>query len=176
LRSGKPIHPARSFLLGLDLQGGIQLVLQVETEKVSADSGSDLVDRVTEIVRSRIDEFSVREPMISRQGKNRVVVQLPGVTDRQRALSVVAKTAHLEFKLAAEGPEMESEGNLPEGYEHIKPADSASRESLLVGKTALLTGAHLKDASVGFDSYRHAMVHLEFDSRVDRAKASALKY
>ena len=81
-------------------------MLQVETEKVSADSGGDLVDRVTEIIRNRIDEFGVREPMISRQGKDRVVVQLPGVTDRQRALSVVAKTAHLEFKLVAEGPEM----------------------------------------------------------------------
>jgi len=98
--------PSEKLLLGLDLQGGIQLVLQVETEKVSADSGGDLVDRVTEIIRNRIDEFGVREPMISRQGKDRVVVQLAGVTDRQRALSVVAKTAHLEFKLVAEGPEM----------------------------------------------------------------------
>lgn len=161
--------PDEKLLLGLDLQGGIQLVLQVETEKASTDSGGDLVDRVTEIIRNRIDEFGVREPMISRQGKDRVVIQLPGVTDRQRALAVVAKTAHLEFKLVAEGPRMDGEGHVPEGYEPVKSADSVRRETLLVGKTALLTGTHLKDASVGFDSYGRALVHLEFDSQGARA-------
>ena len=99
----KAYPPSEKLVLGLDLQGGIQLVLQVvDTDKASAESDSDLVDRVIEIVRNRIDQFGVQEPMITKQGKDKIVVQLPGVTDRQRALRIVGKAAHLEFKLVSE--------------------------------------------------------------------------
>jgi protein-export membrane protein SecD len=161
-------YPQREKLvLGLDLQGGIQLVLQVvDTEKASAESGSDVVDRVIEIIRNRIDQFGVQEPMISKQGKDKVVVQLPGVTDRERALRIVGKAAHLEFKLVSDSVELlkcAGEGHIPDGYEHKPLSDQTNREKLLVRKKAVLSGRHIKDASVGFDEYHRAVVLLELD-------------
>ncbi|UCD77024.1 MAG: hypothetical protein JSW26_16520, partial [Desulfobacterales bacterium] len=158
--------PGEKLVLGLDLQGGIQLVLKVDTDQVSAESGTDLVDRVIEIIRNRIDQFGVQEPVISKQGKDKVLVQLPGVTDRERALRIVGKAAHLEFKLVADSVELlkrAREGHVPDGFEYKMLADSADRERLLVQKKAVLTGKHLKNASVGFDEYSRAVVHLEFD-------------
>ncbi len=92
--------------LGLDLQGGMQLLLQVDLDKVPAEHRVDSTERVVEIIRNRIDEFGVREPVITKQGKDQVVVQLPGVTDRDRAKEIVGKTAHLEFRLVSDNPEL----------------------------------------------------------------------
>ena len=159
--------PEKKLTLGLDLQGGMQLVLQVETEKVPEDSRSDVLERVTEIIRNRIDAFGVQEPMISRQGKEEVVVQLPGVTDRERALSIVGKAAHLEFRLVGDAPDLPDRarnGKIPEGYDYKTLEGNAGRERLLVRRDAVLSGSHLKDASVGFDQYGHSMVNLEFDA------------
>jgi SecD/SecF fusion protein len=163
----KAYPPHEKLVLGLDLQGGIQLVLQVgDTDKASAESGSDVVDRVIEIIRNRIDQFGVQEPMITKQGKDKVVVQLPGVTDRERALRIVGKAAHLEFKLVSDSVELlkrAGEGQIPDGYEYKPFSDQTNREKLLIRTKAVLTGKHLKDASVGFDQYSRAVVHLEFD-------------
>lgn len=92
--------------LGLDLQGGMQLLLEVESDKLPAEAREDATERVVEIIRNRIDEFGVKEPVITKQGKNKVVVQLPGVTDRERAKEIVGKTAHLEFRLVADNPDL----------------------------------------------------------------------
>lgn len=94
--------PQEKIHLGLDLQGGMQILLRVELEKVPAEARHDATDRVVEIIRNRIDEFGVREPIITKQAKDLVVVQLPGITDRERAKEIVGKTAHLEFKLVSE--------------------------------------------------------------------------
>jgi SecD/SecF fusion protein len=90
--------------LGLDLQGGMQLLLEVQLDKVPAEARKDSTERVVEIIRNRIDELGVREPIITKQGLNQVVVQLPGVTDRERAAEIVGKTAHLEFRLVSDDP------------------------------------------------------------------------
>ncbi|UCF92558.1 MAG: hypothetical protein JSW39_30565, partial [Desulfobacterales bacterium] len=71
----KAYPPGEKLVLGLDLQGGIQLMLQVDTAKAAVESGSDLVDRAIEIIRNRIDQFGVQEPMISKQGKDKIVIQ-----------------------------------------------------------------------------------------------------
>ena len=98
--------PQQKIHLGLDLQGGMQLLLKVDLEKVPAEGRKDATDRVVEIIRNRIDQLGVREPVISKQAKDEVVVQLPGITDRDRAKEIVAKAAHLEFKLVTEDPEI----------------------------------------------------------------------
>ena len=159
--------PKEKLTLGLDLQGGMQLVLQVETEKVPDESRGDVLERVTEIIRNRIDAFGVQEPMISRQGNDKIVIQLPGVTDRQRALGIVGKAAHLEFRLVSDAPDLLDKarrGSIPEGYDYKTLGSDADRERLLVRRDAVLTGSHLKNASVGFDQYGHSMVQLEFDA------------
>ena len=66
--------------LGLDLKGGIHLILEIDESKLPEDhSVDDAMDRVREIIRNRIDQFGVTEPLIVRQGEKWLVVQLPGV-------------------------------------------------------------------------------------------------
>ena len=67
--------------LGLDLQGGIHLVLEVDQTNLSEDEKTDVVARALEIIRNRIDQFGVSEPIIHREGDWRIVVELPGVQD-----------------------------------------------------------------------------------------------
>jgi len=91
--------------LGLDLQGGMHIVLRVDTAKLPLDSRKDAVERAMEIIRNRVDQFGVGEMAIQRQGKDNIIVQLPGVTDRERALEIIGKTAHLEFRIVSDNVE-----------------------------------------------------------------------
>lgn len=136
--------------LGLDLQGGMYLVLRVDTSQLSEEAKSDAVERALEIVRNRIDEFGVKEPLVQVQGIDQIVIQLPGMTDRQRALDLIGRTALLEFKLVSSDASSISDalaGNVPEGME-IKELED---EKLLLNKTAELTGEYLETADVRFD-------------------------
>jgi protein-export membrane protein SecD len=89
----------KAIHLGLDLQGGMHLVLEVDRSKLSAAEAKDAPDRAMEIIRNRVDQFGVAEPLIQREGEDRIAVQLPGLTDRNRAIELIGKTALLEFKL-----------------------------------------------------------------------------
>jgi SecD/SecF fusion protein len=89
----------KSLNLGLDLQGGIHLVLEVDLSELPQEEALDAVDRAQEVIRNRIDQFGVSEPTIQRQGDNRIIVELPGVQDVQRAKDLVGQTALLEFQL-----------------------------------------------------------------------------
>jgi SecD/SecF fusion protein len=89
----------KAIHLGLDLQGGMHLVLEVDRSRLSAAEAKEAPERAMEIIRNRIDQFGVAEPLIQRQGEDRIVVQLPGLTDRQRAIELIGKTALLEFNL-----------------------------------------------------------------------------
>src|SRR3990167_7974449 len=112
--------PQEKGNLGLDLKGGMHLLLQVETDKVSEKHREGAVERAVEIIQNRIDQFGVREPYITKQGKSQIVVQLPGITDQDRARDIVAKTAHLEFKLISDDEKVIKEtieGSAPVGYE-----------------------------------------------------------
>ncbi len=91
--------------LGLDLRGGMQIILEVDTSKLPADQVSGAVDNNIEIIRNRIDQFGVAEPSIQKLGDKRIVIQLPGVKDHLAAESLVKKTAMLEFKLLASNEE-----------------------------------------------------------------------
>jgi len=157
-------HPLQEKInLGLDLQGGMQLLLQIETEKILQEHQQDATDRVVEIIRNRIDEFGVKEPVITKQGKDKVVVQLPGITDRDRAKEIIGKTAHLEFKLVSDNSELiqkAEDGNIPEGFHYVESKEGGS---LLLHKEAALTGDRLTNASVEFDEYGQPVVSLQFD-------------
>ncbi len=88
-----------SLNLGLDLQGGIHLVLEVKTAGMEQQEAQDAVAQAQEVIRNRIDQFGVAEPTIQRQGENRIIIELPGVQDVQRAKDLVGQTALLEFQL-----------------------------------------------------------------------------
>ena len=89
----------RSINLGLDLQGGIHLVMEVDLAGLSEDQARDAVDRAQEVIRNRVDQFGVAEPTIQRQGANRIIVELPGLQDVERAKNLIGQTARLEFQL-----------------------------------------------------------------------------
>ena len=89
----------RSLNLGLDLQGGIHLVLEVKTEGMEQQEAQDAVAQAQEVIRNRVDQFGVAEPTIQRQGDNRIIIELPGVQDVQRAKDLVGQTALLEFQI-----------------------------------------------------------------------------
>ena len=92
--------------LGLDLQGGMHLVLEVDDSELDDNAKKDAPDRVMEIMRNRIDQFGVAEPVIQRQGDKRIIVQLPGLEDPDRARNLVGTTALLEFRLVREPDEV----------------------------------------------------------------------
>ena len=85
--------------LGLDLQGGMHLALELDQSKqVSADPKRDL-DLALTVLRKRIDEFGVTEPLIQKVGDSRIVVELAGITEPARAKAIVQRSAFLEFRI-----------------------------------------------------------------------------
>ena len=89
----------KAIKLGLDLKGGLHVVLQVDESQLKEGEMADAVDRALEIIRNRVDQFGVSEPLIHKQGGDRLVVELPGLQDVERAEALIGQTAQLEFKL-----------------------------------------------------------------------------
>ena len=123
--------------LGLDLQGGIHLVLEVDQADLSDDEKTDVVARALEVIRNRIDQFGVSEPIIHREGDWRIVVELPGVQDIERAKGLIGKTARLEFKILESAEDRVGMIEKIDAYlEAQAPADSAKIDDPLLGQTA----------------------------------------
>ena len=87
--------------LGLDLAGGMHLAVEIDDPDGTLDDAAraDAIDRTLTTIRNRIDEFGVREPTIQKVGSDRIIVELAGIDDPERAKGIVEKTAFLEFKL-----------------------------------------------------------------------------
>jgi preprotein translocase subunit SecD len=102
--SGSPVK------LGLDLQGGMHLVLEIDDPDgtLSMEVKSDLISQSERVLRNRVDELGVEEPLIQKVGQDRLIVELAGVTDEARAKEIVGTTALLEFKLVRPLSEMEA--------------------------------------------------------------------
>lgn len=256
--------PSKGITLGLDLQGGMHLVLEVEEEKAvenlidrsagnmkdlltekkfevaevkrtgfqeitvvlpTTDARADVVKQISdnfpnlipqdtngvdlifrlrdgeikrikdsatsqalETIRNRIDQFGVAEPLIQRQGERQIVIQLPGIQDPQRAVSLIGKTALLEFRLldeeaplaralplsilpeneeafiAEQGPKM------PEGdeilFERIEDKDTGRviKRPYVVKKRSLMMGDVLTDARVSIGQFNEPYVAITLDS------------
>jgi preprotein translocase subunit SecD len=84
---------------GLDLQGGMHLALEVDESKQAVPDKADALERALKVVRTRIDEFGVAEPVVQKVGTDRIIVELPGIDDPERARGVVEKTAFLQFQI-----------------------------------------------------------------------------
>ena len=95
--------------LGLDLAGGMRLLLEVDdTKQVIAEKDKpDAIDRALKTVRTRIDQFGVSEPVIQKQGNDRIILELPGMHEQERAINVVREQAYLEFKIVDESQSLE---------------------------------------------------------------------
>src|SRR3989339_93502 len=139
--------------LGLDLRGGMHLVMKVDTSTLSEDAKSDAVLRAMEILRNRIDSLGVGETVVQRQGEEQILVQLPGVTDRDKAVDMVKRVAHLEFRLVKEDALLFKDalaGKVVEGYE-LKYIKGEKAEPILIESKAVMQGDSIADAKVDFD-------------------------
>jgi preprotein translocase subunit SecD len=128
---GSPAH--RKPHLGLDLQGGLEVVLQAVPPKGQKVTQQGL-DNAVSIMRSRVDKLGVSEPEIRKQGNDQIVVELPGVKDAAQAAQLIGKTAQLEFyDLQADvtGPSVTTQG-----FARI-PVATPSLYNVLAGQQAI---------------------------------------
>jgi len=157
--------------LGLDLQGGMHLVLEVDTSGLTPKEAKDAPDRALEIIRNRIDQFGVLEPSIQKQGNDRIVIQLPGVTDRERAIKLVKSSAHLEFRIVSDDAELMKTalaGEKVAGYELKKLKKNDEKyEELLLEKKPALKGETLVDATTEFSqtAFNQPYVSINFNNK-----------
>ena len=84
---------------GLDLQGGIHLGLEVDQSRGAVPDVADAIDRALKVIRTRIDEFGVAEPLVQKLGTSRIIVDLPGLKDPDRAKAIVQRSAFLQFEM-----------------------------------------------------------------------------
>ncbi len=84
---------------GLDLQGGIHLGLELDQSRGRVPDVADAIYRALKVIRTRIDEFGVAEPLVQKLGTSRIVVELPGLKDPARAKAIVQRSAFLEFEM-----------------------------------------------------------------------------
>jgi preprotein translocase subunit SecD len=154
-------------------QEQLQVNLKIEADQVRHIKKL-AVDQGLETIRNRIDQFGVSEPDIRTQGENRVLIQLPGIKDPQRAIDLIGKTALLEFKLVDEQQSVEQalQGKIPVGDKiyygrRVDPVTGqVSRNAYLLKDRTLLTGEYLTNAEVRIDTqYNRPYVALSFDDR-----------
>ncbi len=171
---------SRIINLGLDLQGGLYMVLQPDYEEMKKKIGhepsqaeiKDAMRRVMEILRNRIDKFGVSEPSITTQGEDRIVIELPGSKDPDRAKKIVMGRGLLEFKLVDEDTTAKlrkdmfgENGNLidksiiPKGsellyyWEKNKYDVLVRKKAIVVYKKTLMDGSYIKRAQVQTDQF-----------------------
>jgi protein-export membrane protein SecD len=177
----------KAIKLGLDLKGGTHLLLEVDSSQLDANMKiKDAVDRAIEIMRNRIDQFGVAEPLITRQGDKWIVIQLPGIKDPQSAKDLIGKTALLEFRIVNNSQEankvldlIRDKGITPDQYREnpsaypdiqaAMPQDASVFEGkedsrYYVLDKAVLTGASLTNAKVEFEGqFGQTVVGIEFN-------------
>lgn len=164
-----------NFLEAVESSDNGRVTFSIEIPKSESDEIEKLaVDQALEKIRNRIDQFGVSEPDIRSQGEKRILLQLPGIKDPQRAKDLIGRTAQLEFKLVDDTGSLQAalDGNVPPGrqvlYRVVEDPETrrVTKTPFLLKKRTLLTGDYLTDARVQIDSqYNNPYVSLEFDKK-----------
>jgi len=140
---------------GLDLQGGMHLMLAIDESKQSVSDKSDKIERALKVVRTRIDQFGVSEPVVQKAGADRIIVELPGIDDERRATDVVQKAAFLQFQIT----------DKTGAFERVVPRlDGIVKEKKLTGSAA---------PDVRGDSAKSPAIKSLFTPKTDSAKKGA---
>jgi len=140
----------------------LSLSAQMTEQKLKEIREYALQQNIT-IIRNRVNELGVAEPLVQRQGKKHIVIELPGVQDTAKAKEILNATATIEFRL------VDTEGDLSAALNGRVPAssilltDKDGKPSLLK-KRIMLTGDHITDAKSGFDEYSRPQVNISLDS------------
>ena len=155
-----------------DIDGGIVFTLRLP-DKESASIKKMATEQALETIRNRIDEFGVSEPDIRIQGGDRILLQLPGISDPDRAKDLIGKTAQLTFQLVDEQNDLQAAlaGKPPVGDEilyQVRKDESSGAHSkvpFLIKKHVELDGSHLTNARVEFDQFQQPQVGIEFSRK-----------
>lgn len=119
---------------GLDLQGGMHMTLEVDESKQAVTNKAEALDRALKVVRQRIDQFGVSEPVVQKVGDDRIIVELPGIDDPERAQGLIQQAAFLEFQITDESGALER--SLPRLDEAAKNAGIRMSTTTAAGDTA----------------------------------------
>jgi preprotein translocase subunit SecD len=136
-------------------QNPLSIVLNLSEAATSLLEDNAIKQNLTSL-RNRVNELGVSEPLVSRQGKNRIVVELPGVQDTAEAKRIIGKTANLEFRL-------ESDGRGGERFDFRNPAGQGP--DAMLEKKAVITGENVTDARASFDENGRPQVSITLDSK-----------
>ncbi|OGJ16037.1 MAG: protein-export membrane protein SecD [Candidatus Pacebacteria bacterium RIFCSPHIGHO2_01_FULL_46_16] len=168
---GKPVSITFSFKQGLDIQGGMQVVLEADMSNIAVIDRQAALESVREVLLRRVDLYGISEPVVQTAiaGESyRVVIELPGVTNETEALALVGKTAELSFQLLEEKPI------------EISPDASTAAEidfsQFMSLKETGLSGSQLKRATVQFDQNTgEPQVGIQFDEAGSRLFADVTR-
>jgi len=167
---------AGKIKLGLDLQGGTSFLVQMDTNQLQqAEARDRALGQASEVLRKRVDKFGVAEPLIQVDGEDRILIQLPGLSEQEyeNAKRTISKAAFLEFRLVhPESHEMIAKGLSAVGYTNMaaRPREHNGQPILqrfLVRKTPEkgLTGQYVKSAGLIFDPITNEpQIHVNFNA------------
>jgi SecD/SecF fusion protein len=176
---------AGKIKLGLDLQGGTQFLVSLDTNHITmldtnkssmtvAAEHQRLVSQAAEVLRHRVDSLGVAEPIIQPQGANHILIQLPGLSqaDQDTARTNISKAAYLEFRLVhPDSAQLIKQGIVEPGYQVLtmkrkNPDGTSTLEAYLVQKKLAngLTGKYIKRAFASRDAMGAPEIDFEFDS------------
>ena len=149
------------LLLNTD-EDSLTLTAQMTDLKLKEIREYALQQNIT-IIRNRVNELGVAEPLVQRQGKKHIVIELPGVQDTAKAKEILNATATIEFRL------VDTEGDLSAALNGRVPPSSIlltdkDGKPTLLKKRIMLTGDHITDAKSGFDEYSRPQVNISLDS------------
>ncbi|MBC7003036.1 protein translocase subunit SecD [Photobacterium sp. BZF1] len=153
------LHPDMQFV---DTTSGF-LLTATFTDARLQEIRNYAVDQNITILRNRVNELGVAEPLVQRQGANRIVVQLPGVQDTARAKEILGATATLEFREVDNSADLAAaaSGRVPAGSEVKFTRDN---RPVVLKKRVILSGSHITDASSSADEYGRPQVNISLDS------------
>lgn len=151
----------RDLLFNTD-EDNLTLTAQMTEAKLKEIREYALQQNIT-IIRNRVNELGVAEPLVQRQGKKHIVIELPGVQDTAKAKEILNATATIEFRL------VDTEGDLSAAINGRIPPSSIlltdkDGKPTLLKKRIMLTGDHITDAKSGFDEYSRPQVNISLDS------------
>jgi len=123
------------------------------------------VEQNITIIRNRVNELGVAEPLVQRQGADRIVIELPGIQDTARAKEILGTTATLEFRLVDKSADLSSaEAASQSANPNVEYLTTAEGRVVALDKHVILTGDHITDANSGFDEYGRPQVNIKLDS------------
>lgn len=133
------------------------------TEARIQELKTSAVEQNITIIRNRVNELGVAEPLVQRQGADRIVIELPGIQDTARAKEILGTTATLEFRLVDKAADLSEAANGTANPNDELVPNSDGR-LIALDKHVILTGDHITDANSGFDEYGRPQVNIKLDS------------